>query len=101
MSKTQDVSVLFRIYQNQFMRFGVFPDNREDFEEKYYFENLKYELVKSRVSAHGTFSLSKGDVRLIYDPVTGIFKLNLKKKEILKGNFANRTIWRSTFLFSN
>ncbi len=80
-----DVSVLVRLYENQSLRFGIFPETIKDFYKDSNLENVHFEVIPSRMSEQGTLVCQRNELRFIYDAVTGNFKFVIKKEEILKG----------------
>ena len=85
MSKSEDISLVGRIYQNNSLRFGIFPEKRTHFEGAPYLESLKCETLASRWTEQGILACQHKDVRFLYDAALGLFKLSIKKKESISG----------------
>ena len=97
MPRVEDVSVVGRLYSNQTLRFGVFPELRTDFENTFYLEPIAYNLLSTRWSEQGTLICQHGSTRFLYDPATGIFKLSKKNNDILNGSLQTGQFGRALF----
>ncbi len=85
MSKTEDVSVLGRLYHNQSLRFGLFPDSRSDFQASPHLVDAPYDILDIRLTEESVQYCQRGNLRFLYDPTLNLFKLSIKKKELLNG----------------
>ena len=59
---------------------------RASFETAPYLEARTCETMQSRWTEQGLLACQHKDIRFLYDPALGLFKLSVKKKEILNGS---------------
>ena len=86
MSGSEDSSLVGKVYENGILRFGIFPEKRSSFIDAPHLEPLSGQTIQSRWTEEGLLLCQAEGFRFLYDPALALFKLSIKRKELLNGS---------------